>query len=127
VERDDREDILEATREMLAELIRVNRLDRSEVASAIFTTTPDLTSEYPAIAARQLGWFDVPLLCCYDQPVKGALQGLIRVLIHYNAHRPQSEFRWVYLRRAVELRKDLESLETQLGVTVPIPILEETL
>jgi chorismate mutase len=107
VERDDRDEVLTATRQLLALMIRRNGLEKQDIASAIFTTTPDLTSEFPALAARQLGWLDVPLLCGHEIAVPGALAHCIRVLVHWNTDRPQDEVQHIYVRDAVRLRPDL--------------------
>lgn len=112
VERDDAAEILEATGELLQKMIALNDIDPAEVASATFTTTPDLTAEFPALAARQLGWLAVPLLCGHEMAVPGALPRCIRVLIHLNTERPQSAMQHAYLREAVSLRRDLEGLKT---------------
>jgi chorismate mutase len=106
VERDTAEDILEATREMLLELIQRNEIEPDNVASAIFTTTPDLHAEFPAVAARQLGWRDVALLCGHEMTRPGALGRCIRVLIHLNTTRTAQEIEHVYLRDAIALRPD---------------------
>lgn len=107
VERNDREEVLRATRELVALMIRQNGIDKSDVASAIFTTTIDLDAEFPALAARQLGWGDVPLLCGHEIHVPGSLEKCIRVLVHWNTDKAQSEIRHVYVRGAVKLRPDL--------------------
>jgi chorismate mutase len=109
VERDTAEDILEATRELLEEVIRRNDIQPENVASAIFTTTPDLHAEFPAVAARQLGWHDVALLCGHEMNRPGALARCIRVLIHVNTTRTAAEMVHVYLRDAVTLRPDRAS------------------
>jgi chorismate mutase len=110
VERDTAEDILEATRELLEEVIRRNDIQPEHVASAIFTTTPDLHAEFPAVAARQLGWHDVALLCGHEMNRPGALARCIRVLIHVNTTRTAAEMVHVYLRDAVTLRPDRASV-----------------
>ncbi len=110
VEHNDREEILEATRQMLALMIRLNGIDPADVASAMFTTTTDLNAEFPALAARQLGWLDVPLLCGHEMSVPGALARCIRVLVHWNTSRTQAEISHVYLRAAASLRPDLSKL-----------------
>jgi chorismate mutase len=110
VEHNDREEILEATRQMLALMIRLNGIDPADVASAVFTTTPDLTAEFPALAARQLGWLDVPLLCGHEISVPGSLGKCVRVLVHWNTNKRQSEIAHVYLRAAASLRPDLSKL-----------------
>lgn len=107
MERNDREEILRATRELVALMVRQNGIDKQDVASAIFTTTIDLDAEFPALAARQLGWGDVPLLCGHEIHVPGSLEKCVRVLVHWNTDKPQSEIRHVYVRGAVKLRPDL--------------------
>jgi len=78
------------------------------VASVIFTTTPDLNAEFPALAARQLGWLDVPLLCSHEMAVEGALSRCIRILIHWNTTKSQKEIQHVYVRGAEALRPDVQ-------------------
>lgn len=110
VAMDDREAILAATRQLLALMIRRNGIDSPDVASALFTVTRDLTAEFPALAARQLGWLEVPLLCGYEVSVGGSLPRCIRVLLHWNTDKTQSEIHHVYLHEAVNLRPDLSKL-----------------
>ena len=106
VARDDPALILSATQELLTALLRRNELSVSAIISAIFTVTPDLVSEFPARAARELGWTDVPMLCCTEIPVTGAITHAIRVLLH--AEVPANvTVRHVYLNGAEELRPDL--------------------
>lgn len=107
VENDTREEILTATRQLLALMIRRNGIDSSDVASAVFTVTQDVTAEFPAVAARQLGWLDVPLLCGYEVSVPGSLPRCIRVLIHWNTTKSQKEIAHTYMREATVLRPDL--------------------
>ena len=110
VESDTRDEILNATRQLIALMIRLNEIESCDVASAIFSTTRDLHAEFPALAARQLGWLDVPLLCTNEMEVPGALPRCIRVLINWNTNRPQSEITHVYVKEAVKLRPDLSDL-----------------
>ena len=110
VEVDDRDEILLATRQLLALMIRQNGIETSDLASAIFTVTKDLSSEFPALAARQLGWLEVPLMCGYEITVEGALPRCIRVLLHWNTEKSQSEIQHFYLHDAVKLRPDLSKL-----------------
>lgn len=110
VEHNNREEILTATRQLLALMVRRNGIDKHDVASAIFTTTVDLDAEFPALAARQLGWLDVPLLCGHELSVPGSLPRCIRVLVHWNTDRKQSEIEHIYVRDAVRLRPDLSKL-----------------
>ena len=98
--------ILKATRELLALMIRRNGIEPEDVASAIFTTTPDLDSEFPALAARQLNWSTVALMCSHEVAVPGSLQKCVRILIHWNTDKPADEIHHVYVKDAVQLRPD---------------------
>ena len=91
-------------------MIRQNDIAPEDVASAIFTTTPDLNAEFPALAARQLGWLDVPLLCCHELGVPGALEKCVRILVHWNTPKDQQEINHVYIKGAQRLRPDLSNL-----------------
>ena len=104
------EAILAATRELLYTMVRHNDIDPQDVASAYFTTTTDINAIYPATAARQLGWFDVPLLCGHEMEVPGSLQKCIRILLHWNTDKTPQEIIHVYLREATSLRPDKESV-----------------
>jgi chorismate mutase len=110
VESNTRDDILQATRQLLALMIRRNAIDSQDVASAIFTLTTDLNAEFPALAARQLGWLDVPLLCGHELTVPGSLGKCIRILLHWNTTKSQKEIQHVYIHGAVHLRPDLSNL-----------------
>ena len=108
VTADEPDLILQATRELLEEILEENKGMRPEdVASAIFTVTDDLASTFPAQAAREMGWSLVPMLCAREIPVPNSLGHVIRVLVHWNTQIPQSEITHVYLREAVKLRPDL--------------------
>lgn len=112
VENDRPEEVLAATRELLQELVARNRLDGFEdIVSVIFTTTHDLTSTFPAEAARSLGMNHVPLLCASEISVPGSMPRCIRVLLHVNTEKPQREIEHVYLRDAKKLRPDMESAQ----------------
>ena len=106
VEANTREAILEGTHELLARIIEANGLRVEDVGSALFTTTPDLNAEFPALAARALGWHDVALMCSHEMSVPGALAGCIRVLIHWNTSRLQNEIVHIYMKGAVNLRPE---------------------
>jgi chorismate mutase len=106
VERNTREAILSATRELLTHMVEANGIHPDDVASAIFTTTPDLTSEYPAPAARQLGWQDVALLCTHEMAVPHGLKHCVRILLHWNTEKLASEIQHIYIKGAVSLRPD---------------------
>jgi chorismate mutase len=110
VDRNDAEAILGATEWLMREIMKRNQIGPADVISCIFTTTPDLDAEFPAVAARRLGYDRVPLLCAQEIPVPGALAQVIRVLIHYYAPEDH-ESRHVYLGEARSLRTDLDSAQ----------------
>lgn len=101
-----REAILAVTRELLEALIAANELRAEDIASAIFTTTPDLSAEFPAVAARELGWLDAALMCGHEMTVPGGMQRVVRVLIHWNTTRRADEVVHVYLGEAAALRPE---------------------
>jgi len=108
VTADEPELILQATRELLEEILVENEGMRTEdIASALFTVTDDLNSTFPAQGARQMGWGLVPMMCAREIPVPGSLPKVIRVLVHWNTDVPQNKITHVYLRDAVKLRPDL--------------------
>jgi len=99
--------IREAVTELLEAVLDDNDLAPTDLISAVFTATPDLTSEFPAHAARLFGWTDIPLLCAQELPVVGALPRCLRVMVHAETRLARSEIRHVYLRDAILLRADL--------------------
>ena len=107
VDRDDRDEILAATTELLTAVLERNRISRDDLISVVFTATPDLVSEFPAYAARQMGITDVPLLCAGEIPVPGAMPRVLRLLAHVESELPRAEIGHVYLRGAAALRTDL--------------------
>ncbi|MGH7763920.1 MAG: chorismate mutase [Candidatus Dormibacteraceae bacterium] len=112
------EAITDATDELLRELVRLNDLDPMEIAFCYFTTTRDLNAEYPALAARRLGWMDVPLLCGHDMDVQlpnpRGVPMCVRILLLYNTPRPQASIRFAYLRGAQAIKADLDYLRGSL-------------
>jgi chorismate mutase len=110
--------IVEATDELLHGLIEANQIDPAEVCFAFFTTTQDLNAEFPAYAARRLGWVDVPLLCSHDMDVQlpnpRGVPMCIRILLLYNTDSPQSAMRHLYLRGARAIKADLDSMRSSL-------------
>ncbi|QDV25000.1 chorismate mutase [Aureliella helgolandensis] len=110
VQANSRDDILLATRQMLALVMRHNEMEVSDICSAVFTVTKDLDAEFPALAARQLGWYEVPLLCGYEIQVPGSLPMCIRVLVHWNTTKTQQQIHHVYIHDAVKLRPDLSKV-----------------
>jgi len=112
------EDILEATLELMHALIALNDLGPEDVASAIFTTTPDLNATFPAVAAREIGWNEVPLLCSHEMDVPASLQKAVRVLIHVNTTRTASEIKHVYLKDARKLRPEWAYSDEDLATII---------
>jgi chorismate mutase len=114
VENDTADEIIASTEELLEGLVAANSIRPEDIAGVWFTTTRDLSAEFPAIAARRLGWVDVPLLCGHEMEVDPAnprsIPRCIRVLVQVNTGRSAAEMKFVYLRRALEIRADLESL-----------------
>jgi len=103
------DEVITATRELLQEILAQNNITHDDLVSLFFTVTPDIQSEFPAVAARQLGLVDTPLMCAQEIPKAGALPLCIRVLIHFYTPLSKSEIKPVYLREAVRLRPDLTS------------------
>ncbi len=108
VEENTSKELIEATKELLLTLVRDNDLDTEDIASIFFTVTPDLNADFPATAARELGWTSVPLLCAREIDVLNGPPRLIRVLIHANTTKSQQQIRHVYLKEAANLRPDLQ-------------------
>ena len=107
---DHEDEILEATRELLQALVSSNGIEVDDIASVYFTTTADLTSTYPAYAARQLGWYDAALLCGHEMNVPSGLARCVRVLIHWNTTKTPKEIVHIYLREARSLRPDRKNV-----------------
>jgi chorismate mutase len=107
VSTDTRDDVLQATTELLAAVLERNALVPDDLISVIFTATPDLRSEFPAYAARQMGITDVPLLCAGEIDVPGAMPRVLRLLAHVETNKPRADLRHVYLKGAAQLRTDL--------------------
>jgi chorismate mutase len=107
VDANTRDAILQATTELLTALIEANDIQADDVASAFFTTTPDLTAEFPALAARRtFGWSDVALMCGHEMNVPGSLPMCLRILLHVNTGKTQNEVKFIYLRGATALRSE---------------------
>lgn len=108
VESDSVDSILGATRQLLMHIVEANGVNVADIASVLFTVTPDLTTAFPARAARELGWQHVALLDALEIPVPGSLPRCVRVLVHWNTPLSQEEVRHIYLGDAVMLRSDLQ-------------------
>ena len=107
VDADDRDEVLAATRELVSTVIERNGIDSEQLISILFTATPDLTSEFPALAARELGLGDVPLMCATEIDVPHALPRVLRLMAHVETDRSRDAIQHVYLRGAVALRRDI--------------------
>jgi chorismate mutase len=107
LEVDDREHLFERTTELVQEVLRANDLDTEALISIVFTCTPDLVSDFPAAAAREMGLGDVPLMCATEIAVPHALPRVVRLMAHVNLEVPRSDVQHVYLHGATTLRKDL--------------------
>ncbi|GAA2397955.1 chorismate mutase [Nonomuraea africana] len=107
VEANDRDAIISGTTELVSAVMERNQLTTDEVISVLFTATPDLTAEFPALAARKLGFHDVPLICCTEIDVPNALPRVVRLMAHVETDRPRAEIQHVYLRGATVLRQDI--------------------
>ena len=107
VQSNTRDEILAATTQLLAIMIRLNGIEPEDVGSALFTVTKDLDAEFPALAARRLGWMNVPLMCSYEIHVPDSLPRCIRVLVNWNTEKAQKEIVHAYVDDAQQLRPDL--------------------
>ena len=107
IDTDERDAILEGTTELVNEVMARNELTTDDVISVLFTATPDLTAEFPALAARKLGCHDVPLICASEIAVPGAMPRIVRLMAHGETDRPRSAILHVYLRGAAALRLDI--------------------
>lgn len=107
LDSDEREHLLKSTAELISKTLHANDIDNSDLISIFFTATPDITSEFPAMAARELGLGDVPLMCAVEMNVDHAMPRVIRLMIHANTTKARGEIQHVYLRGAASLRVDL--------------------
>ena len=107
VAENTRDDILQATDELLRQLVKANEIDDHQVAAVFFTTTSDLNAEFPAVAAREIGWDRVALMCSHEMMVPNSLSKCVRVLILVNTEKTDRGLVHVYLREAKRLRTDL--------------------
>ena len=112
LDADDREHMLERVAEMVTDVMEANSLDVDDFISVIFTATPDLVSEFPAYAARRLGFGDVPLICARELDVSGAMPRVVRMLAHVETDLPRKEITHVYLHGAAALRSDLTKVRS---------------
>lgn len=107
IEKNSREDIMFETKNLLSEIVQANNINKDDIISVIFSTTRDINAAFPAAAAREMGWTDIPLMCTNEMDVPGSLEKCIRVLIHINSDKTNSQLRHIYLKEAKKLRPDL--------------------
>ncbi|WP_380168282.1 chorismate mutase [Jannaschia sp. R86511] len=107
LDQDEREHLLDSTRELVSAVMSANGLTPEDLISIVFTATPDLTSEFPAVAAREVGLGSVPLLCTVEIDVPGALPRVVRLMAHADTELPREQVQHVYLRGAAALRRDI--------------------
>jgi chorismate mutase len=117
VDANSRDAVVEATIELLKAMVEANAIEQDDVVSAFFTTTPDVTAEFPALAARQLGWTQVAMLCGHEMAVPGSLPLCLRILLHINTTKRAGEIAHVYLRGARVLRPDLVEAQGTSGAS----------
>ena len=109
IDKNSRKEILAATGQLLSQMVKANQVAIDNLASIIFSVTADLNAEFPARAARALGWGSVPLLCTYEIAVPGSLKKCIRILMHVNTPKKQKQMKPIYLKGAARLRKEFNS------------------
>ncbi len=109
VKKNERDDIIFGTEMLLEKMVSTNKIKVEDIASIIFSVTSDLTKEFPAVAAREMGWLYTPLMCTNEINIDGSLKKCIRALIYVNTDKKQSEIKHVYLEDAQKLRPDLSS------------------
>ena len=107
LDSDDREHLLKLTAELISKMMHANSLHTDQLISILFTATPDITSEFPALAARELGIGDVPLMCFVEMNVKGSMPRVVRVMINADCDVSRTEIQHIYLRGAAALRLDI--------------------
>ena len=106
VSQDKTEEVLEATRRLLLTIVEQNNIKSEDLASVWLTTTTDIQSCFPALAARQIGWVDVPLICANEMKVNQSMPLVVRVMMHWNTTKSQGEIKHIYLGETVKLRPD---------------------
>lgn len=109
VKKNEKDAIVFATEMLLEKIISVNKIKVEDIAAAIFSVTPDLTKEFPAIAAREMGWLYTPLMCTNEIDIEGSLKKCIRVLLIVNSEKSQDKMKHIYLDEAQKLRPDLSA------------------
>jgi len=107
IEKNLHKDIVYETKNLLSEIVQANSISKDDIISVIFSTTRDINAAFPAVAAREMGWTDIPLMCTNEMEVPGSLEKCIRVLMHINTDKSNSQLKHIYLKEAKKLRPDL--------------------
>lgn len=107
VEKNSVEDIMHETKKLLMEIVQANNINKDDIISVIFSATKDINAAFPATAAREMGWTDIPLMCTNEMDVPGSLEKCIRVMMHINTDKLNSQLKHIYLKEARKLRPDL--------------------
>jgi len=107
VEKNSVEDIMHETKKLLMEIVQANNINKDDIISVIFSATKDINAAFPATAAREMGWTDIPLMCTNEMDVPGSLEKCIRVMMHINTDKSNSQLKHIYLKEARKLRPDL--------------------
>lgn len=115
VNENDRKEILERTGELLRTLVEKNAISREDIISVIFSVTADLNAAFPAVAARNMGWTDIALMCTNEMDVPGSLRKCIRVMLNFNTEKSNRELKYIYLREAEKLRPDISGNSLKNG------------
>jgi chorismate mutase len=100
-------EIIKETKHLLSEIVEQNNINKDDIISVIFSTTGDINATFPAVAAREMGWTDIALMCTNEMEVPGSLEKCIRVMMHINTEKSNKEIKYVYLGKARALRPDL--------------------
>tara|TARA_B100001029_G_C14967621_1_gene398262 strand:- start:165 stop:533 length:369 start_codon:yes stop_codon:yes gene_type:complete len=107
IDKNDSEMIIKGSEQLLSEIIKLNNIESTDIASIIFSTTKDLNAEYPAVAARNIGLVNVALMCTHEMDVPNRLEKCVRILLHVNVEQGYNNIKHVYLKGAKSLRPDL--------------------
>jgi len=115
IENNDAREIIEETKHLLKRMVEDNGVDKEDIISVIFSTTKDINAAFPAVAAREMGWTDIALMCTNEMDVPGSLPMCIRVMMHINTEKTNKELKYIYLKKAKLLRPDLAEMKSLEG------------
>jgi len=115
IENNDAREIIEETKHLLKRMVEDNGVDKEDIISVILSTTKDINAAFPAVAAREMGWTDIALMCTNEMDVPGSLPMCIRVMMHINTEKTNKELKYIYLKKAKLLRPDLAEMKSLEG------------